>query len=74
MRRPAPCLPRGRRVNGLLGAAIHEHVDAFIEELRQPGAFPEQESEPRVVRAVRGSGITNTRPLMHVPHTGRGFR
>ncbi len=49
-----------------------EHVDAFIEELRQPGAFPEQESQPPAARAVRG--ITATRPLMHVPHTGRSFR
>jgi histidine decarboxylase len=50
-----------------------EQVDAFIEELRQPGAFPEPKQQPPTERAVHAVADA-TRPLMHVPHTGRGFR
>lgn len=49
-----------------------ERIDALINDLRQPNAFPPQqeESSPAPEEHVTSGG----RNLLHFPHTGRGFK
>jgi len=50
-----------------------ERVDAFIDDLGAPGAFPAQEVIPTA--PAHESHIAGREGrLVHVPHTGRGFR
>lgn len=50
-----------------------ELLDAFIEDLSQPGAFPAQETA--VLPPPNDLDLANEHGgLLHVPHTGRGFR
>ncbi|WP_437570932.1 pyridoxal-dependent decarboxylase [Sorangium sp. So ce542] len=51
-----------------------EQVDAFVEELRQPGAIPEQTPTHPAEPSPKSCGAGDARQLLHVPHTGRGFR
>jgi histidine decarboxylase len=56
---------------------IMEHVtttliDELIQDLSQPGAFPEQQTEAKRETEIY---VTNkSTQLIHVPHTGRGFK
>ena len=48
-----------------------ELIDSLIKDLEQDGAFPNQ-TQKAVMNARPVA--TNARTLLHVPHTGRGFR
>ncbi|WP_437972628.1 hypothetical protein WMF11_25905 [Sorangium sp. So ce295] len=50
-----------------------EQIDAFIEDLAQPGAFPEQETAVPPPPSDGSAAAPRGRRL-HVPHNGRGFR
>jgi histidine decarboxylase len=47
-------------------------VDALIDDLSQPGAFPEQVESELEAHERRAAEIIKR--LHHVPHMGRGFR
>lgn len=48
-------------------------IDDFIEDLRQQGAFPEQDT--RISHPQTDVNVTkNAQQLIHIPHTGRSFR
>lgn len=59
-----------------------ERIDAFIADCRQPGAFPDQDTEQAAAADVAAKAAApaparasadGARRLLHVPHAGRGF-
>lgn len=56
----------------MMPSVTKELIDAFIQDLRQPGAFPDQNDGPP--QTAERNVAPDARRLMHVPHIGRGFR
>jgi histidine decarboxylase len=51
-----------------------ELIDELIEDLSQPGAFPEQEKPLKKKKDEKYHVSKDAVNLIHVPHTGRGFK
>lgn len=56
----------------IMGHVTAELIDELIQDLSRPGAFPPQEEKPEMETDIY---VTHKpKKLIHVPHTGRGFK
>jgi histidine decarboxylase len=58
----------------LMEHATAELIDAFLDDLAQPGAFPPQDTAARQPPPNDADTAADHGWLVYVPHTGRGFR